>query len=71
MNGQEDRAIVADGLTIEKKEILTIYCLNAQSLLCHFNVIELMIKELDIDILCVCETWLDSFIEDRFLKVLN
>ena len=66
MNGQEDRAVVTEGLTTEKKEILTIYCLNAQSLLCHFNVIELMIRELDIDILCICETWFDSSFEGRF-----
>ena len=54
-----------------KKELLVIGYLNAQSLLGHFNEIELMLYDNDIDILCVCETWLDSSINDKFIKIPN
>ena len=52
-----------------KKELIIIKCLNAQSLLCHFDTIEHMLHDENIDILCICETWLDSSIDDKFIKI--
>ena len=53
------------------KELLVIRYLNARSLLCHFNEIELMLYDNDIDILCICETWLHSCIDNKFIKIPN
>lgn len=53
------------------KELLKIGYLNARSLLCHFNEIELMLNDYDIDMLCICETWLHSNIDDKFIKIPN
>ena len=60
-----------DGLQVEKRELLVIEYLNSQSLLCHFSVIESMLHERDIDILCVCETWLSSSVNDKFINIPN
>ena len=60
-----------NGSQVEKKELLVIEYLNAQSLLCHYNVIESMLHERDIDILCVCETWLNSSVNDKFINIPN
>lgn len=45
--------------------------MNAQSLLCHFDTIEYMLHNENIDILCICETWLDSSIDSKFVKISN
>ena len=45
--------------------------MNAQSLLCHFDSIEHMLHDENIDILCICETWLDSSIDDKYVKISN
>ena len=54
-----------------RSEPIIIKCLNARSLLCHFDIIEHMLHEENIDILCICETWLDSSIDDKFIKISN
>ena len=51
--------------------MLFIECINAQSLLCHFDVIEILLQERGIDILCICETWLDSSVDDKFIYIQN
>ena len=56
---------------MDKKELLYITCINAQSLLCHHEAIEEMLQEDEIDILCICETWLDTTIEDKFINITN
>ena len=56
---------------MDKKELLFIECINAQSLLCHFDAIETLLHDRDIDILCICETWLESSIDDKFLYIPN
>ena len=71
MLGQEDSADCFKWSPLNKKEPIVIKCLNAQSLLCHFDSIEHMIRDDNIDILCICETWLDSSIDDKFVKILN
>ena len=54
---------------MDKKELLYIECINAQSLLCHFETIEEMLREDEIDILCICETWLDSSLESKYIHI--
>ena len=48
-----------------------IECINAQSLLCHFDAIEFLLHERDIDILCICETWLEDTVDDKFIYISN
>ena len=43
--------------------------LNVQSLLCRKCDTELLLKDNDIDILCLTETWLSSNILDTFVDV--
>ena len=69
MLGHEDSAASYRRSLSEKKELLIIKCLNAQSLLCHFDAIEFMLHQENIDILCICETWLDSSIDNKFIKI--
>ena len=45
--------------------------INAQSLLGHFDEIELLIKERNIDILCISETWLHQEISSSFISIPN
>lgn len=45
--------------------------MNAQSLLYHFDSIEHILINGNIDILCICETWLESNFNDEFLKISN
>lgn len=45
--------------------------INAQSLLGHFEEIELLIKERNIDILCISETWLHQEISSSFISIPN
>ena len=55
----------------DKKELLFIECINAQSLLCHFDVIEMLLHDRDIDILCICETWLEPSVDSKFIHIPN
>jgi len=45
--------------------------INAQSLLGHFDEIKLLIKERNIDILCISETWLHQEISSNFISIPN
>ena len=56
---------------MDKKELLYIECINAQSLLSHFDAIESLLYERDIDILCICETWLETSVDDKFIYIPN
>ena len=49
--------------------MLYIQCINAQSLLCHFDAIEALLNEGNIDILCICETWLENSVDDKFIHI--
>lgn len=49
--------------------LLTIEHINAQSLLSQIDEIELLIKNRNIDILCISETWLDEGIKDSFVQI--
>ena len=71
MVGHEESADIRKGSLSTKKELLIIKSVNTQSLLCHFDAIEFMLKEENIDILCICETWLDSLVDDKFIKISN
>ena len=54
-----------------KREPIVIKSLNARSLLCHFDIIDYLLQESNIDILCICETWLDSNVNDKYIKISN
>ena len=56
---------------MDKKELLYIECINAQSLLSHFDAIESLLYERDIDILCICEIWLKTSVDDKFIYIPN
>jgi len=45
--------------------------INAQSLLGHFEEIEMMITERNIDILCISETWLHKEMSSNFINIQN
>ena len=45
--------------------------LNAQSLSCHLDEIEILINENNLDVLCVSETWIDPNTSDRFVSIPN
>lgn len=47
---------IADGKN-EKRDLVNIVHKNAQSVFCHKDQIEMLIKEKDIDILCISEMW--------------
>ena len=51
------------------KNNLNIVHINASSLLNSFDKIKLLLRENDINVLCVSETWLDSYLPDRFIYV--
>ncbi|MEL6987305.1 MAG: endonuclease/exonuclease/phosphatase family protein, partial [Bacteroidota bacterium] len=51
------------------KNTIVIEHINAQSLLCHFDEIKLLIKEREIDVLCISETWLDESINDSVVNI--
>ena len=71
MLGQEDRAVTTKRSQSNKKSPVIIKCLNSQSLLYHFDTIEHMLHDGNIDILCICETWLDSSIDNKYIKIQN
>ena len=50
---------------------LTMEHINAQSLQSNFDEIKLMTENRDIDILCVCETWLHSITPDAYVDIHN
>ena len=51
--------------------MLIIEHINAQSLMSCFDEVNLMIKERNLDILCVSETWLLPHTPDRFVTIPN
>lgn len=63
--------IATENISHQRRELLVIEYLNSQSLLCHFEEIKLMLQSRDIDVLCICETWLDPCVSDVFLKIPN
>ena len=52
-----------------QKQMLSIIHVNAQSLLCNFNEVELLMNNKEIDILCISETWLTSEILDSYIDI--
>ena len=45
--------------------------INAQSVQGHMDEIKLLIKDGNIDILCISETWLLPTVENRFIQIPN
>ena len=43
--------------------------MNAQSLLCNIDEIKLLIREMNYDVLCISETWLESNIPDAYIVI--
>ena len=70
MNNQQDHDESADGNISKKpRDFVSIFYVNAQSLLGHKYELELFIHEQNIDILCVTETWLHHYIKDALVNI--
>ncbi|XP_069974804.1 uncharacterized protein [Penaeus vannamei] len=52
-----------------KKDLIAISHINAQSVLCHKDLIEMLLIEKRIDILCISETWLFPSINDSIVHI--
>ena len=57
--------------TKAKKDKIKIEYINAQSLQGHMDEIKFLVDDREIDVLCICETWLTPFVENRFVKISN
>ena len=44
---------------------------NAQSLLCHLDEILILVEDRNPDILCISETWLLPYVDDKFISIPN
>ena len=54
---------------LPKKDQLNIQHINAQSLLGNFDNLELLMKENNVDIMCVSETWLYPTLQSSFINI--
>ena len=57
--------------TPKKSTYLRIEHINSQSVRSSLDEIEIMIKEREVDILCISETWLEPNVEDKFINIPN